>query len=745
MAGFENPGDADFLKGENLHPGFIAALNILRKNIRTYPPGHNAIVGAGEMLTARLQDMFSDSPTFTINAIRNNLLINGVLIDKKNSHASDLAMFISQLGAASLTLKKGLSGEELNRFLELALSVPPKNYLYQHRDILDKINALPHIRTREIDLSAVRFTDEDASDSSPAGAPITTWQKLMLGCLSPGLLEVQDAALLKTIRVYDQGSLNNFLQAFEIPAERLTASYSNVLRSQFSSASEQESELQDKHDFFKQLHRAFHEVTPGLKEQILEVTFDTINTSPDEESLEELLNCMSGDMVVEVLTQAVLNKKIVSPMLIKLLSVLYRAGRQVPEDREQQGSPGNPVWDRIEELFSREGYEKYLPADYAEQLQSISLGSGGNSSGSPAGFSIPEHSRALQDRNVNRHLVLALLSLMDGEIEEQIYCDYAGQISRLIPELLEAGDYRLLSGTFKALRKQLERSGKPAARAAAAGVLGVFSGSAFMSGLEEAYRLQEGGSCRELEELILATGPKNLPWLIDHYLRQKNTGQVLQAQGLIRRFGPQVAEIALEKMAEEDSEQTIALLKLIGDLSDSASSARINRLLKSKNSAVRLEAIKTLLKNRDPAATAALREAIGSRDNEIALEAMKIVKDFKVKALVPELALQIKTFYISGAGMKRNKAVLALLGSLGSKEALPVLEKKAGAKFSLTPGNLRQTREYFYTTLAGYPRASIGQLVNRGLNSGNAKIAGTCKKLGSLQADEAAGNSDSPG
>lgn len=710
---------------------FMSKLNIFRKNMRIYPFGHNTIHHAGRSLSAMLNKIFTLAPSITINAIKHHLVVNGKLLDSKIIHINSFAVFISRLGIASLSLKKGITGEELEHLLQLTMKIPTRNHIYQHKDILNEINSIDHIQLREIDLSSVRFTDEDITDSSDSGARLTIWQKLMLGCLSPELMDIQDAALLKTIKLYDQGSIKTFFQDFNIPEKRLIESYNAVLKSHFQAVSRQEDESQEKQQFFSSMQNILNLLSPELKEQILSTTFDTINNAGDEKALEETLYSMPGDMILEVLTQAVLNKKVMSPMLIKLLSVLYRAGKKSPEPGEEKTSPRNPVWDRIEELFSKAGYEKYLSEEYADQLQNFALGTVSEQDRAPAGFPGEKYKIALQGQNVNRHLSTALLFLMGGNIEEHIYSGYADKISQLIPDLLEQGDYQHLTTIYTILKKQMEKDKGPVAYNATVKTLNTFLTDSFTSQLALTFNAQSTGQNRDFEKLIMITGGKNLPWLIDQFLKERNAKKARETFNLIARFGPKAAEAAMSRIPGGNDEQIIKLLKLIRSSKSTVSSAQIRQLLKSKNIEVRLEAVKNLIELNDSDAINTLRELAHYRNNETAFKALKVIHDYKVQELTRELAIQIKTFYISRPAFARNKAILSLLGRLGSVEALSILRKKARVKFSITPRLLRQTQEYLYKTLIGYPQAATESFMRHGKLSRNKNIVNICNKLSS--------------
>lgn len=714
--------------------GFITNLNILIKNIRTYPPGHSAISKTVEMLSTGLPDIFVSSPVLIINAIRNSLLANGSLINFKNPHIQNFALFISRLGIASFTLKFGMDAEELERFCRLILSVPPHTHIYEQKNILGEINSLPHLTVREIDLSAIRFSDEDTADSTRE-TQLTMWQEFMLGCLSPELKKVRDPSLLESIRMYERGSLHSFLQAFAIPTDRMLESYEAVIREHFSPACNAEDDGERK-TFFQNMHQAFGQLNPDLKENILTTTFDALNNSTSEQSLGNMLKCIPGDMIVDVLSQAVLDKKVISPTFIKLMSVMYRAGKQSPEASDDRDRGSRAVWSRIEELFSRKGYEKYLAEDYAEQLLSLSLESDSTRGGKLYGFSCEKYRPAFQGKTVNRHLTTALLFLMQRDIEEAVYIGYTDIISQLIPELLETGDYNYLLAIYRVLKKRLKKDSSPAVSRAIARTLRLFLDSALSARLEEDYGSPDKEQSKELEELVIINGHQNLTWLIGQYLAQEDEEIKHRLYKLIHRFGPRCTEYTLARLAGSKSKETVELLRLIQNCISTTSSVEIFNLLKNNRLDVQLEAIRTLLIMKDPRAEKALLEMLLSRDMEAAHEALKIARDYKVQDLAPVLTRQIKTLFITRTTLAHNKAFLSLLGTFGNAEALPGLKKIAKTRFSLTPLRLRQTLEHLFKTLAGYSKSSAGELITLGLQSNNENIRTVCETLTAEQQDE---------
>ncbi len=711
---------------------FILSLNILRKNMSIYPSGHLAIDHYAESLSTILQDLFSYTTRITINAIHRNLIVNGELIDANNAYIQDFASYINRIGVASITLLKGLQRDDLVKFCQLTLKIPQNIHIAHSREILDQINAISNLEVREIDLSSVRFSDEELTDNIKTRAPLTIWQKLMLYSLSPNLLHTQDKDLLKTIKIFDRGSFKSFVETFDIPEDRLLQSYKNILHDHFQGASVQTDDLAGKQAFFRSIHENFAAFSPPLKEKILASTFDTLNGITNEQSQKDFLSSIPDDLVAEMLTQAVVDKKEISPLLVKLLIFLYRLGRQSAEKTDGQDLFIDPVWERIEELFSREGYEKYLSGEYAEQLEKLSL-KPTEKQLYPIAFSSTEYLKTIEEANVNRHLASAMLFLMQSDIEDQLFTGFVEIIAQLIPDMVEAGDYRDLCTVYKILNKHLADFKRPAASFALDAAIKSFTGDHTVSKLAEIYNAQGEMHHPDLEELIMLTGSNNLPWLVELYLKQNEAALIRQTLNIIFKFGGQASRAALRKLPGSKKQQTVRLLQLIQHCRGDIPTPELRNLLQSRDKEVSHEAIKTLLILNDEAAESALWKMILSKDDDQFYPALKIIHDCRVSDLAARLPQKIKTFYVTKAALERNKAILKLLGKLGVADAIPHLQHIASARFSITPANLQQTQEYLFRTLAGYSEATVKELIAEGLRSKNRQISSTCRELLEMQ------------
>ncbi|MBM4236015.1 MAG: hypothetical protein FJ152_06035 [Firmicutes bacterium] len=429
-----------------------------------------------------------------------------------------------------------------------------------------------------------------------------------------------------------------------------------------------------------------------------------------------------------MLTQTLIDKKEISPILVKLLYLFYKLGDNSNDQDDRKDLIADPEWETIKELFNREGYDKYLSQEYAEQLDSLSMNSTGEHL-NPIAFLSSDYLKSIEESNVNRHLASALLLLMQGDIDDQLFTGFVEIIVQLIPEMIEAGDYRNLCTIYKILEKHLSEFKRPDASSALDKAIKSFSKDSITTRLAKIYEDQGDRHQPDLEELILLTGTSNLPWLIEQYLKQTDAAMTKNKFGIISKFGSQASRMAISKLPGNDARQTMMLLQLIQICRGVIPTLEISKLLQSKTIEVSCEAIKTLLCLRDDTAVPVLWKMINSKDDHLFNPAIKIIHDFKLKELVVKLPQIIKTFYITGATLERNKVILKLLGKFGHTAVILPLNKIATTKASITPANLRQTQEYLYRTLAGYPESSINELIHKGLRSRNKQISIICREL----------------
>ena len=712
---------------DRLYQELITGLTVLKKNIGIYPPGHTTINRTSTHLLEILCDVFADSSCVAISATKKALAINGTPFESKSPHIQELALFLNQRGIGSLSIEKGLDAENLQQFFRLALTLPPGSLLYQAPDIQEQIRALSHMRVAELDFSGALLTDDGTSmDPTHKGKQTTFWQDFMLNCLPDENPELRSAALVDATAGYDRDGFRQFCMKYNVTPGRLLKSYKEMLQKIFSASDENSSALVGKQAFLDSLQNALIDLAEELKKQLMEITVRHLSEIEDEALIQDMLFSMPGEMLLAALERISGEGKQLSPALTKLMANIARA-------QDQRGAPDtsgkfdSATREKIQKLLSKERYDEYVPEDYSDILQKISTGL--LSTDKTVDFDVEKYLPGLQDERVNRDITIALMTMMNGDIDELVYVDFCARVARGIADLIHAHEYGLLVNVYKTLVHHVSHKEGSAARIAATAAVNAFSQERCMKLLAEAFSARTDSKDSAFEELVMLTGATNLGWLIRQYLQLYSGERGQQLFALLGRFGAQAAEEAVALLPDCNDAQAMALLKLIRVTGDNSCIVPVRKLLTSDSAELRLEALRTLLKVKDASALPALRKMLSVRNQRSIETALKFIQENNVQELAPDLASMIKTLFISKSRLARNKAQLSVLTALGNPAVLPVLKQKASVRFSFTPLALSQTLYFLYKSLTGYPLDSIAAIIQQGLGSGNPAARRACQEI----------------
>lgn len=712
---------------DKIFQNLITGLTVLKKNIGIYPPGHTTINRTSSQLLEILYDVFAGDVSLTIAATKKALSINNIPFESKSPHIQELALFLNQRGIGSLTIEKGLDAEELQQFFRLALAIPQGSLLYQALDIQEQIRALPHMRVAELDFSGVLLTEDGTSaDAAHTGRQTTFWQDFMLNCLPDEDQGTRAAALADTTAGYDREGFRQFCMKYNVTPGRLLNSYKEMLKKIFSSADEHSKALVGKQAFLESLQNALVDLAEELKNQLMEITAKHLSEVEDEALIQDMLFSMPGEMLLAALERISGQGQQISPALIKLMANIARA-------QDQGGAPDtsgkfdSATREKIQKLLRKERYDEYVPEDYSSILQKISAGL--VSTEKKVDFDVEKHLPGLRDERVNRDITIALMTLMSGDLDEQVYADFCARVARGIADLIHAREYALLVNIYKALVHHVSHKAGLVARTAAAAAVQAFSQDRCITLLADAFSAQPDAKDRALEELVMLTGARNLGWLIKQYLQLYSSERGQQLFALLGRFGARAAEEAVDLLPDCNDAQAMALLKLIRTTGDNACIQAVRRLLDSDSADLRLEALRTLLKIKDASVLPVLKKMLCARDRRTVEKALLFIQENDVREVAPDLAAMIKIRFVSRDSLSRNKAFLAVLSSLGNQAVLPVLKHKASVRFSFTPLALSQTQVMLYKSLAGYPPDSIAAIIQQGLSSGIPGVRRACQEI----------------
>src|SRR3990172_9519278 len=138
----------------------VIELNISRKNVSIYPPGHIQITKSIDRAYQMLQRMFEIRQEMTLGVAKDTLLVGQDYLDQKNPVYRDFALSLNQQEIAAVTFVQGLGKDELVRFHRILTTKPEE---IRAAGGIGKVMAdadIPHIKIHAIDYGSFHVTEE---------------------------------------------------------------------------------------------------------------------------------------------------------------------------------------------------------------------------------------------------------------------------------------------------------------------------------------------------------------------------------------------------------------------------------------------------------------------------------------------------------------------------------------------------------------------------------------------------------
>jgi hypothetical protein len=229
--------------------------------------------------------------------------------------------------------------------------------------------------------------------------------------------------------------------------------------------------------------------------------------------------------------------------------------------------------------------------------------------------------------------------------------------------------------------------------------------------------------------LIQALGPDTIPGLLDIYCNEETVGGRRILFNLLCLFGDPAVHEAQKRLRDPRATTVRNLLILICHTGSAASIPLVKPLLQHQDPMVKIEALSTLLKFKDPGATDLLRNAIHDKDPDFASHAIALAGHYRIMDVTRDVLSKIKRVILFETDYVENEEIIKVLGSIGDPVAISELEKLASASWSLYPSSLMHMKETIYASLARYPRETIAGLLRIGEKLNSDTIRRTCSRL----------------
>ena len=379
----------------------VIELNISRKNVSIYPPGHIQITRSIDRAFDILQKLFEIRSEMTLGVAKDTLLVGQDYLDQRNPVYRDFALSMNQQGIAAVTFIRGLDKEQLIRFHRIISTKPEDIVAMGGIERVMHNAAVPNIRVQAIDFDSLHLTEEKeifkpqpktvergsksrekavlGAAGARAGAGI--WQDFVSHLASGTIAgQGQTGVSLKDAEKIDPSELAKLLNERKLDPGAAIQSYDRIISSHMRGAAEKQL-TSEQSATLASLNSLLKELNPELRKQFLSVAFNRVSDNVQSPLAEEVVGGFTDDMVIEMLGQANAEGKQISPTLAGLVQRLSMAkphaatgsqGIGVPE----KGTGGLAVpamqAEHMQKLFDREAYEQYVSKDYDALLRNLS-------------------------------------------------------------------------------------------------------------------------------------------------------------------------------------------------------------------------------------------------------------------------------------------------------------------------------------------------------------------------------------
>jgi len=570
-------------------------------------------------------------------------------------------------------------------FLNKLVILEKKNLLYSHdHDFLDQsasdlmkvINEL-HKITPKIRIAALgdnlAINDLDYSDNNPKAsylAHLLSDRGIFSISLNPGIGANSIQEFLNLLNSIPKKSkllyhLDIQLDLYNINAIEIEEmDYSSVVYGYEDEMLGLNDTKLNKNQIKKALQSLYPKLGSGKKDQLILMAMEEMKKMSEDEASDYILG-LSEEVVSAILKMLKEKENPSSPSLVDLLKVLEN-DKELTEDEASD----RINQEYINKLMEKEPYEMYLSDDYSKHLQNL------------LAFDLDSINKLdkidLFDKGlVNKTILKALINLYKSDSNLDFHKSFLENIHSIINEFIDLGDFQFIHSLLNEevigfyLRKDTP-----------------------ILGISKAVKKKKAYKDIHIFEILKASGPKNINWLLDSYLEEEDKDTREDILKLVFEFEEVASVKIIEKIISDQIQDISLFIPLIKDNYKIIPRSLVIKLLSLNIIDAKLLAINILLTQEDEKAKGIIDEIIQGDDNILIYELLDLIKEYKITESIENLIAKIKTFYISKEHLKYILKTIDTV-SVIDKESYQGLSKGLMKKwFSLSPKNLKVIKKH---------------------------------------------------
>lgn len=693
----------------------LSRLHLALKNIQLYPSGHN-------LLQAKLADAYQAlahillrKRRLFLGVARDTFTYAGSHIGEGSTACTAFAKVLSRHEIASISFSKGISQHSLLLFLKTVGVLPEQRAT--GTNILQEISSLniTHLQVELIDYSYFAHNVHGDADSAPL-TWLTFSQKL-----ASGVLEHSDehkvtgsrpkAIAPKTLAATINKQIGNHPQILQ--------KFSSLLDQLLQQTPQQNATTSLGG---QELSQIFSSLNPELREQFLKTTLRQCDKNIQTGNTEKILGEFSYSLVLDMLQQVNKEQATISPALLNLIHKLSDVHFEV------KGQTPTSITRQRESLLRQKNYDRQVSPAYQNSLQNLSQHSSPPAT-VPPDFPLDEHLKSLEDTQLDRKIIQAMLIFMASPISDRKYYTLSQKLMELSHLLPDHGAFDLLQIIIRQLRKQTTNKTSIAKKAIAQKCIRDLAAPDFLDYIFAILPDSPADEKKNGIDFLLLLGLEALDSILKIYcMKTKVSGQdpmvmtlkTLRVETLTRVF-------TLLKQATPA--HVLKLLHLIEYLGTQGTMQLLHPWLEHENKNIRDQVLNLLLPAQDQKAIGTLISMLESNDEPMVNIAIQFCDTHRPRACVPALIELLEYKLVTRAAVERNRQLIQVLGHIGDPSALPHLEGLAFGNWFFLRQEIADMKRLIFYSLKNYHPEASKRLLLKGNKTKDKKTVTICSTI----------------
>ncbi len=709
---------------------FLYALNIARRQVAVYPPGHPMIASASEKLLALLENVLEFRREVTLGIARDTLLLDGKQLDPANPVYRDLATNLFNARVVSLTIQGGVTADEVRQFFEV-LSYPHEK-IAAGGGLTAMLTAtgVRGFRAQEIDYRAFHATEVAALNAPRTSVgnddPAVLWKAFANGMVSgsidpDGVLQLPqeqfDPVLLAEVLNREQESVKG----------RVAETYDHAIADFLKQSNRQQLNVQSSQELFDRLGLLIERLSPELRRRFLNSTLQWLSTRPDQAT--GVLANWSHSTIADALEQVEADQLQVPRILMDILGKL--GGHSQATDSQRKitavASRNNEqTAELLNKLFRDGGIESYVPDDYADALAVLATADVETSLDSTQVEGLMD---TLNGHALEWQFCAILLDLMEQDIRVGSDEVIARNLEELAFYFLECGDFASLTGIHDHLSRLLDDP-HTSSSVTVTRTRDIFAGENFIFLVLDGLDVWGKEQYPAIREMIGKIGLPFVAPLLNRLAEESVMSRRRLYMECVKRIGARAFDSIVARLGDPRWYVVRNLVILLRELNDPEALRPLSRLFGHAHPKVQYEVIRAYLHFNDPQADRYVLRELEQTDSGVLLGVVRLASNSRNPDVVRKLTELLNARGGSEPDLALKSTIIATLVEIGCVEALP------GLTAFIESRNLFMTKQLFrlkleaVASLAHYTGPEVAALAARLQQQFSGEIGRVAEKVG---------------